>query len=266
MALATTVEVLAWLDERGWPHDPYELTEVQNREMRRALGICGHRTRRKQPCAFPPMANGRCKRANGAARRGVAHPNYQGKGHSKYVPQRWKDRYKKLSQPGLVDLSDQLAFLQLRLEDLLERTDPGETGRTWKALRQEWGKLQRALGTKPPTAESEAAVREAVMAISTLIGRGTTDAEAWDEVAKLWEQQRKTADTETRRRVLQRLFIKAEEAAEDYDAAAQAITEGIEDAMRSGLITKKTGNRILINVSERFAKLLALPIHSETEV
>jgi len=193
----------------------------------------------------------------------VAHPNYQGKGKSKYIPERWRDRYKRLSQAQLVELGDQLAFIQLRLEDLMGRTDPGETGRTWKAMGQEWAKLQRALGVKAPTPETQAAVREAVMAISALIGRGTSDAEAWQEIAGLWEQQRRTADTETRRRVLAKLFIKAEEAAEDYDVAAHAVKAAVENAVNRGLIDKKAGNRILLDVSEQFAKFVALPIHSE---
>lgn len=209
------------------------------------------------------MANGRCKRAGGPSRKGVAHPNYQGKGQGRYIPERWKDRYKRMSRAQLVELDDQLAFIQLRLQDLMGRTDPGETGQTWKALRQEWGTLQRALAVKVPTADTQQQVREAVMAISALIGRGTADAEAWDEILRLWEQQRRTSDTETRRRVLAKLFIKAEEAAEDYDVAAHAVKQAVENAVNRGLINKKAGNRILIDVSEQFAKFVALPIHPE---
>lgn len=256
----TKAQVLAWLDERGWPHDPYEMSKDQNLEMRRTLKICGHRTRSHTPCVQAPGLSGRCKHAGDASPRGIASPAYRGKGRSRYVADRWRDRYEELRKADseLMDLTHVLTMLALREEMLARRVDPAETGRTWKALRQECAGLQRAL--KVPVDEGgQEMVRERVMAINELIAQGSSDTDAWEEMAKVWDQTRRTVDTETKRRVLYRLVIKAEDAMEDYDALANAVKETVDDAVRQGLIPKRAGDRILIDVSERFARLVALP-------
>lgn len=270
--MATKAEVLAWLDERGWPHDPYELTKEQNGAMRKALGICGHRTRERTPCAIAPMVNGRCRKAGGTARRGVTHPRYEGKGRGKYVPQRWRDRYRRLDRAALMDLTENLAVLELRLQDLLARADPAESGRTFQALKAEWGGLQAALrqaanpkADRDGRTRAEAEVQERVLAISALIGRGAADADAWQEVYGLLEQYRRTADTEVKRRTIAKLFVPAEDAMEDYDALGAAVREVVEHAVDRGVITRKAGNRILTDVGERFARLVALPVGAEPQ-
>lgn len=264
--MATRAQVLAWLDERGWPHDPRELTKEQDRELRNTLKICGHRTVERTPCAFPPMANGRCKKAGGTSLKGTAHPNYQGKGRGKYLRGALRDRYKEINAASLMDLTETLRIMAVRESMLFERMDPAETGRTWKALKQEWAGLQTALRAaqeatrqKKDPAEAQAQVQQHVMALTTLIGRGATDAESWEELQKLWEAMRRTVESEVKRRVLYRLFIKAEDATQDYDAMADAVKDTVDDFVRHGWLERKVADRLLAKTSDRFAVLVTLP-------
>ena len=75
----------------------------------------------------------------------------------------------------------------------------------------------------------------------------------------MWELARRTVDTEVKRRVMYKLFIKAEDATQDYDAMANAIKDTVDDFVRRGLLERRLGDRLLTGTSDRFAHLVTLP-------
>ena len=81
---------------------------------------CGAKTRSGQACKTAAMANGRCRMHGGTSLRGIAHPNYQGKGYSRYVPKPFGDVFARaVADPQILDLTPSVATQEAVIADLL---------------------------------------------------------------------------------------------------------------------------------------------------
>lgn len=127
--MATKAAVAAWLKERGWVFT--EMSEAQKWEMRQALNICGYATSsssRRDPCPKAPAENGRCKTPGhgGAAKKGLAHPNFKHGAYSRFQPRPWIATYQKsMDDPGLESLRRDLATSEAVIVEILQRIDAG---------------------------------------------------------------------------------------------------------------------------------------------
>lgn len=83
------------------------------------------------------MANGRCRLHGGLTPAGAAHPAFIHGRYSKYLPTRLSERYRTAAtDPDLLALGSEVALLDARLAELVERTNATEAGVVWAEIVQ----------------------------------------------------------------------------------------------------------------------------------
>jgi len=180
-----------------------------------------------------------CKWHGGNSPRGIASPKWKDGRHSKYMPSRLLDRYREAASDGeLLELRSEIALLDTRLSDLLTRVDHGESGSTWRKVRDAYNELRTGFITK-----DNDKVNDAFTSLDELIRRGVSDYAGWNEVQLIIEQRRKLVETERRRLVDMQQMISTEEAVNIYQALALAVKENVPD------------NRTLSRIQETFIRL-----------
>src|SRR4051812_28697546 len=96
---------------------------------------CGAKTRNGAPCRTRPMPNGRCRMHGGKSLSGPASPTFTTGRHSKYLPARLLARYQEMTQDAeLLALRDEIALIDARISDVLQRVERGESSRIWREL------------------------------------------------------------------------------------------------------------------------------------
>lgn len=200
-----------------------------------------------------------CEIHGGKTPTGIALPQTTSGRYSKNLPTRFLSRYEtSLKDPEILALSDDVALLDARLEDLLSKVDTGETGETWRALMdavQEFEKSERAAqsggnqsGGKRAggnQAEHRLNREEAMRTIIVLCQAGMADYAAWAEVGKTLEQRRKTAETETKRRLSMRTMISEDRALLMQSAILDIIRRNVTDRNTLSSISRDFGKLAL---------------------
>ena len=248
--------VARWMDERGWVFT--EMTDAQKLEMRRAWNICGAKTAAsgyKAPCVFTPYPeNGRCRIHGGPSPKGIASPNYQGKGWSRYMPEPWLPMHKESQEdPDLLNMVQDIKLRDVRVKQLLQKMGTGDVGKTWLAMREEWEKLQRSLRVADPK-EQKRRVGEHVTAISVLINRGSAEAEAWDELLDVSEQRTRIIERHTKQQIVVGALVAMEDAMTDYQAMAMAVKVTVENTD----LKRTTPEDLLRAIATQFARVVAV--------
>ena len=162
---------------------------------RRRICGCKSRTNATGRChQFRLYSNGRCRFHGGRARAGVDHPNFKHGKFSNNLPTNLAARYEEFRRdPGLVQLVDELALLDARVDQILGGIDGSVASEQWRAALD-------LLETAKKTKDDVASVRAALGELEELLRRGVTEASAWDQILRLWEQRRRMVATESRRR------------------------------------------------------------------
>jgi hypothetical protein len=187
---------------------------------------CGAKTRDGTPCRGIAMANGRCRMHNGGAARGIAASRFRHGRYSASIPARLAARYAEAAtDPKLLELRDEIALVDARLEDLLSRVDTGESGALWRNLMTARMELLTAQKTLDKAGQL-AALRD----ILDLIGQGHADYRAWAELANVLEQRRRLVESERKRLVEAGLMITAEQALNLMAAVMSAVKENVHDS------------------------------------
>lgn len=147
-----------------------------------------------------------CHIHGGKSLAGPASPSLKTGRYSKYLPERLKDRYDQArADEELLFLREEIALLDSRLADLLQRVDTGESGALWANLTKVWADLQRA-------EEGSTEYLQAWIKVDELMKAGTTDYLAWQELQAVIEQRRKLVESERKRVVELQQVITAERA------------------------------------------------------
>lgn len=132
---------------------------------------------------------------------GRAHPNYKDGSRSKYsagLPSRMLESYERaLSDGKMLQLRDEVALLDARLQDLLTRVDSGESGRLWERLATAHTEFSKARSTGKVDE-----MQEKLAEMEALIAAGRRDTEAWREVHTTLDLRRKLVESE-RKRILE---------------------------------------------------------------
>jgi hypothetical protein len=168
------------------------------------------------------MPNGRCSKHGGKSLAGIASPTFKTGRHSKYLPARLQERYAaSVADPELLALREDIALLDARLGELLERVDTGESESLWLRLDEAWSAYERLPDASPKKSEARGLV-------AWLIRTGATDYAAWGEIQAIVEQRRKLSESEQKRLVAMQQLITTEQAmlfvAAVMDAARQTVT------------------------------------------
>ena len=205
--------------------------------------ICGSRRsiypRDKRPCGSRfVMANGRCRNHGGETPAGIASPNFKTGRYSKHLPTGLQDRYHAaLEDDTLLTLTDEIALLDARLSQLIERVDTGEAGSLWKAAKGAFADLQLWMQTK-----NSELMSEALSELSGILGRGTSDYAAWESIQSTIQQRRALVESQRKREIELQLNL--------------SIVSATEMATYLGLSIHKHANLIPPGIREEFLALV----------
>jgi len=159
--------------------------------------ICGSPKRiTKLPCGRPPANDrNRCYMHGGSSPRGIAHPRYKTGKYSKDVIGMVGNRYEAArNAEALLELSDEIALIESRIGQLLQRTDSAESGIAWRKLKSTHVALIRAskTGDMPQVATK-------INEIGVIIDKGYGDSVAWDEILRTIAHLRRVGESERKR-------------------------------------------------------------------
>lgn len=157
---------------------------------------CGAKTRSGSPCKKAPLqGRSRCKLHGGASLAGIAHPNFKGGKYSKALPTRLLEKYHAaLNDPDLLSSKNEIAILDARLAELLQRLDDGPGAGLWLDCSQQADGLFAAVAVGDLGQVEAIATR-----IKEICRLGQEQDRAWQEVHKTADLRRKLADSEVRR-------------------------------------------------------------------
>lgn len=182
------------------------------------MSYCGAKKRSGGECKQPAMPNGRCRLHGGKSTGG---PLLAGGRHSKYLPQRLAPRYAEALQDDcLLSVNAEIALIDTRLGELLQRLDTTETSLSWKLAAKLFRETKSADAAKASLA---------TMQLGEVLEKGLADSQAWGEAMALIEQRRKCADTEAKRLAQLDQFITAKQANVLIAALIQLVTENVPD-------------------------------------
>jgi len=162
-------------------------------------------------CILPAMANGKCYKHSGRAKSGADLPQYKGAGYSKLdkaLPgylQELKDSYME-DWAAVTDLTDVASERRAVMADMWARFPSGESGETWKALREHCKAYRRAESIVNGSASGrrlEEAVQERDDALSSmlyLIEEGAQEAQLHEAIGKEAERLTRIVGVENKRR------------------------------------------------------------------
>lgn len=136
-----------------------------------------------------------CEIHGGATPRGLASVHTTHGRYSKDLPTRLAARYSDAkADPDLVNLSSEIALLDVRIGDVAAKIGTGEAGAIWTALRKAHGKMTQARQDG-----DNLALVTALVAIDKLITEGASDYQQWGEIVGLVDQRRKLVESESKR-------------------------------------------------------------------
>lgn len=149
-----------------------------------------------------------CPIHGGKSLKGMASPVFKTGLHSKYMPKHLLDSYHEaFNDPELLNMRHDLALVEARLGELLQRVQSGESKTLWSDARKACDKLREAFAN-----DNLGGVQVASEQLDRLIGEGLTDYAAWNEIHAIVEQRRKLVESEQKRLVAMNQMITAEQA------------------------------------------------------
>lgn len=182
------------------------------------MAKCGAQAKTSgKPCQMSAMENGRCRMHGGNARRGIDAPGFKTGRYSKYLPTRLLAKYEEaLADPKLLEMRDELALIDTRLREVLEKLDSGESGQVWRQLVEARNDLiDGKIG--------------ALSTIIILIARGAEEWARWDELFKVLDRRSRLAESERRRLVEQQQMMSNEQALVLLGSVVETIRRHVKD-------------------------------------
>ena len=239
--------VLAWLKDQDWTFT--EMTDDQKLVMRKRWNVCGAATvtsKFTQPCTFTPMQNGRCKKHGGMTPKGIGHSAYEDGTDSRYVPAPLLEIYERAMRDGeLLNMTKDLALMEGRLEQLFRKLGSGGSDKWWGALVTAVADLDQAM-----KAEDGDGMKAALHQISIVANQGQEQAEVWDEIFEVFEQRRKTSESEGKRRKSMRESVAIERVMWTFRQMGRANREAIMESTLPQGVKRK----LLQDIAERFSR------------
>jgi len=169
--------------------------------------ICGAKTRSGKPCQKYAMANGRCKLHGGKSLKGAAAPSFKHGRYSKYIPKNLEARYANaLSDPQLLELNDEIALLDARLTQLLERIEVGESHSLWLEAQRAIMQLQAGVRS-----QNRNKIEQALIRLDQLVKSGLNEYRAWHEVESIIQQRARLVESQRRRAIELEVMIQIPE-------------------------------------------------------
>lgn len=198
---------------------------------------CGAKTRAGTPCKGQAMRNGKCRMHGGKSPQGIASARTIHGKYSAHLPTRLLSIYEASRRdPDLLNLTESVALIDARLVELLKRIDTGESGATWRAVRDAFNGFEDATGKKDvPAAQSF------LSDLKGLITRGRADESAWLDIRSTLEQRRRLVESERKRLVEMQQMVSAEQAALMVKALVASVRQHVHDPQTLRLIADDLG-------------------------
>jgi hypothetical protein len=164
---------------------------------------CGHAKPDGTLCGSEPSpGTHRCKVHGGSARIGVAHPNTKTGRFSNFLPKQYREGFfAALEDAEGTSLRHELALLDARQEELLQRLPSGEHGAAWRDVGIAQSLIQDAIicfRDKRPS-DGFVNVQEALAKLQAAADVGAASEKIWDQLHATMEQKRKIVDAEIKR-------------------------------------------------------------------
>lgn len=173
----------------------------------------------------PILGTSKCRAHGGRSLKGAAAGNHITGRYSKFLPVRLVDRYKAgLKNPDLIALRDEIALMDARVQELLQKVGEGESADVWKRLRE-----KRALVIAANQHGEQQAVAALLNDILGLIEQGSGDYAVWMEIRDSLDVRRKLVEAETRRLVQAQLMLSTDEAMALVAQMAGIIQKHVQD-------------------------------------
>jgi hypothetical protein len=189
---------------------------------------CGAKTRSGGKCKQPAMSNKRCRLHGGKSLKGIAAPNYQGKGFSKYIPVGLLDTYQEfVNAPDKLVLDEQIAIVDTYMAQLLESLGDYSSPELWEQLQEQVIEYHKATNT-----EQDNLLRY----IFATIEAGASYVSKWDTLHKAIEQRRKLVTDERKRRIEAEQMIDVQQ--------AMIVIAGLLDSVRQNVKERDVLNTI----------------------
>lgn len=187
-----------------------------------------------------------CRHHGGKSLVGIASPSFKTGRYSKYIPARLNERYQEaVSDSELLALREDIALIDARLVDLLQRVDTGESGRLWRLLQQTHAEMLQARA-----ASDTGKMAMKLTELGHLIQEGLADYAAWDDVSKTLEQRRKLVESERKRLVEMQQMITTERAMVLLSVVVDTIRRHVRDRDTLAAISADIG-RIVVDSASR---------------
>ncbi len=254
--MASKKQVAAWLAERGLTFT--EMTDAQKWEMRQAVNVCGAATSSsnyKAPCPKPPMSNGRCRTHGGAAKRGMAHPNYGPGTYSRYAPTKWVDAIAAAnSDAQLSSLKRDIELIEGPINELLKKLDTGTGNDADQA---------KVIGSARALLEAiqdrdQARMARILPELHEQLEAGALETGVVEELQEWIDLRRQLVGEESKREQRLQTMISAEEAMRQFGALAIAVKQNVRRLVDRRLLEEDNASELLDGISEDFIRIIGV--------
>jgi hypothetical protein len=153
-----------------------------------------------------------CKEHGGYLPSGIAHPNFKHGRRSRLaaaMPAYLREKSESALEDweNLTDLSDKLSAQEAMLVDLYEKLPTGESGETWRALKEHWAAYEEAerglltcRGDGKAHDKWESQRVQALESVKYLISEGAAEWQTREAIGKELDRYTNIAAVETKRR------------------------------------------------------------------
>jgi hypothetical protein len=179
------------------------------------------------------MANGRCRMHGGKSLAGPANPAWKHGRHWQVLPLQLRERFERaLGDPELLSMTPEIAAMDARVSQLMERLSTGESGKAWRKLQEAWVDYADAKAEGDVERRDEAYARR-----EHLITRGAADEEVWTELTALWRDRPQYVGEERQRMIDAQAYTDVGRLAPLFGVLAEALVQhGPDRQQRQGVV------------------------------
>jgi len=169
------------------------------------------------------------------------------KRYQKFIPERLAEKYlEAVNDPEIIALNDDIALVETRIKQLIERIDTDEPPPVWADARAAFNEFMMYKRIK----DTEKA-GEVLNLLEDIFNREASDRESWDEIFSRLEQRMKLASEERKRRMDMRNLMDAEQVMDVASRLLAAVNEAAEVVIEDESVRKE----LYLATAQRFARL-----------
>lgn len=179
-------------------------------------------------CQFVSAGMKVCHYHGGATPSGLNASRFKTGRYSRWLPKRLMDRYQEaLNDEKALAQREEIALMESRAKDLLQRVDSGESGALMKELRKHVAEYEKA--SRSRREDKYDTMSDVLAELFSAIKRAQADYKIWDEIAKVVNQTTRLRESERRYMVEQHEMYSAEEVRIMMVAVGDVIKREVKD-------------------------------------